>query len=211
MLTLFAAFSCGESPPSESAAGAAGKGVADTTAETPDTASSAPQRLESLEDLRREYSDIASGAESGGMDSTFFDYNCRGEKAGRVVYLSDEGGLRLIRHTYSEYSHFSAKDEYFMKDGTVFFVLYRHVSWHFEGEGETRDEVTEKRFYLIDGKPLRCLEKKYSFTLPASADRRAQKAANRETDCSSAEAVLDRFRLLARYGSGEKSPDCLGE
>ncbi len=185
--------------------------MVDTTAEAPDTATSAPQRLESLEDLRREYNDIASRAESGGMDSTFFDYNCRGEKVGRVVYLSDEGGLRLIRHTYSEYSHFSATDEYFMKDGTVFFALCRHVSWSFVGEGETRDEVTERRFYILDGKPLMCLEKKYSFTLPTTADRRAQKAANRETNCSSAEAVLDRCRLLVRYGSGEKSPDCLGE
>lgn len=139
LLTLFAAFSCGESPPTDSAAGAGGKGVVDTTAEAPDTATSAPQRLESLEDLRREYNDIASRAESGGMDSTFFDYNCRGEKVGRVVYLSDEGGLRLIRHTYSEYSHFSATDEYFMKDGTVFFALCRHVSWSFVGEGETRE------------------------------------------------------------------------
>ncbi|MBF9255748.1 hypothetical protein I2I11_20790 [Pontibacter sp. 172403-2] len=93
----------------------------------------------------------------------------------------------------------------------LFFAFYRHVAWHFEGEGETRDNVTEKRFYIIGGKPLQCLEKNFSFTSPASADMRSRTAANRETDCSMLRAVLDSFKSLAKYRSQEKYPDCLGE
>jgi len=211
LLTLFVAFSCGQSPPSDPAEGSAPIRGTDTTAESPIARSGAAHRLRNMEDIRKEYSHVTSEVESNGMVSDFFIYNCHGEKKGKVMYFSDEAGLRLIRHTYDEYSHFSATDEYFVKDGFLFFVLFDHVSWSFEGEGETRDDVTEKRFYIIEAQALKCLEKKFTVRSPSSADTRRQRAANKETDCSSLEAVLNKFELLSSYRSREKDPDCLEE
>ncbi len=164
-----------------------------------------------MEDIRRAYSEILAARETNRMDSSSFDYDCNGERAGRVSYFSDKQGLRLIRHTYSEYSHFSATDEYFLKGDSLFFVFQAHVSWHFVGEGETRDDVTQNRFYIIDGKALKCLQKKFTAETPSSTSMQPSMAANRETDCASLGKALDKFKLLATYWGREKYPGCLGE
>ncbi|QCR21632.1 hypothetical protein C1N53_04240 [Pontibacter sp. SGAir0037] len=181
----------------------------DSTAELAIGSSDTSRQLKNIEDIRKEYSRVISMAEKNSLDSSFFNYDCYGEKKGRVVFFSDEEGLRLIRHTYNEYSHFSATDEYFVKDSSLFFAFYHHVSWRFEGEGETRDDVTEKRFYLLHGKALKCLEKKFTVKSSSSGNLQPEMVANKETDCSSLEAVLDKFDLLTKYKGSATAPSCL--
>ncbi|MFD1186527.1 hypothetical protein [Pontibacter rugosus] len=211
LLILFGIFSCENGPSSQSVEGSTPTGETDTTAEVttviPDTA----HVLENVGDIKREYDSIVSRAETNSMDSSFFNYDCNGERLGRVVYFSDEQGLRLIRHTYSEYSHFSATEEYFLKGGSLFFVLYNQTSWRFEGEGKTRDDVTEKRFYILGGKAVKCLEKKFSVKSPASVNALSPMAENTDTDCASLEDVKVKFELLNKYRGREKYPECLEE
>ncbi len=47
------------------------------------------------------------------------------------IYFLDKTGLRLIKHIYNEYSHFSATDEYFVKNDTLFFSFNKPVWWSF--------------------------------------------------------------------------------
>ncbi|MFD3000304.1 hypothetical protein ACFS7Z_08030 [Pontibacter toksunensis] len=84
--------------------------------------------LKNVADIKKEYTYVTSRIESSRMNSASFNYNCNDEKKGTVTYFTENGQLRMIKHTYNEYSHFSAVDNYFVKDSTPFFVLQRRLA-----------------------------------------------------------------------------------
>ena len=118
----------------------------DTLLKAPIAPSAIPHVLKNVEDIKKEYEYVASKIKSHNMDSTSFSYNCNEEKKGTVVYFFENNALRMIRHTYNEYSHFSATDSYFVKDNATFFVYFNRVSWSFDSQGkgvsETREDIT---------------------------------------------------------------------
>jgi hypothetical protein len=174
-----------------------------------------PKLLKTVEDIKQEYEYLASKIKNKGLDSTSFTYDCRGEKQGTVVYYFDNDALKMIKHTYSEYSHFSSTDSYFVKDNAVFFVYYNQVSWSFDSQGkgtsDTKDDITENRFYIIDNKAVKCLEKKFTIRSSDPENTRSHSVANKEIACSSIKPVLQKFELLAKYKSQETSIACLEE
>jgi hypothetical protein len=100
-----------------------------------------------------------------------------------------------------------------VKDDSLFFVFYKQVSWSFDtqvpGESQTIDHLTEKRFYIIKNEALQCLEKKYTIKSAPPENVQPQLAASKETDCSSLEAVLKKFTLLADRRTQKGNPECL--
>src|SRR5690606_14434404 len=167
--------------------------------------------ITNIEDIKREHSYIISKTNTGNMDSTTFSYNCNGEKEGKVIYFYEQEQLRLIRHVYNEYSHFSATDEYFIKDATPFFVFYNQMAWNFASQNQTQDNITEKRFYMLNKKPVQCLEKRYSVNSNDENPPQSNKVANKEIECASIEAVLQDFELLYRLRDQDGDMGCLEE
>ena len=143
------------------------------------------REMTNIEDIKKEYSYILSMTISRSMDSTFFNYNCNGEKEGKVFYFYEDEQLRLIRHTYNEYSHFSATDEYFIKDAEPFFVFYNQLAWNFAGQNQTEDNITERRFYILNNQPIECLEKKYTVIANDENSPESDRVANKKIDCTS--------------------------
>jgi len=188
-------------------------GTADTIAKPSNPSAGIPNILQSIGDIKQEYEYLALKLENKSLDSTSFSYNCRDEKQGTVVYYFDNNALKMIKHTYSEYSHFSATDSYFVKDSALFFVYYNRVSWSFDSQGkgtsDTKDNITENRFYIIDNKPVKCLEKKFTVRSSDPDNTSSHNVGNKEVACSSIKPVLAKFQLLAKYKSQEKSLDCL--
>jgi len=214
---LITFFSCKENSTSQKET-ASGK-EATTVGTSPENPPKTPQEvrsadvLRSVDDIKTEYAYITSILKSGRMDSTSFEYDCRSEKSGRVVYFSEKGQLRMIKHTYHEYSHFSATDTYFVKDNALFFAFYKHVAWSFVNQNQTKDDVTEKRLYLIGNKSVKCLQKKYALLSDANAtDAPApDTGANKETDCSSLEPIVAGFELLFDRRNQKENLACLTE
>ena len=171
--------------------------------------------LQSVEDIQKEYNYISSLIESGRMDSMAKNYNCRDEKKGTITWFSENGQLRMIKHSYSEYDHYSASDYYYIKDGYPFFVYYKSISWFFssdeQGRQGTTDNITEKRFYIIDEKPVRCLEKKFKIVSTAVDKAKPESVVNKEVDCPSIEPILKKYRLLDEYRTREEKSGCLGD
>lgn len=161
------------------------------------------QSQTSIEAIQKAYADIVTKLVSGALDSTAFKYSCHNEKSGTVSYFTESGQLRLIVHRYNEYDHFSAVDRYFVKDSTLFFAYTSSVTWAFESgpEGATRDNITEKRVYLVNEQPIKCLEKKFVIRSRAADNPRAETVPSREVDCPSAEAVRKPYRLLTKFRS----------
>ena len=80
-----------------------------------------------------------------------------------------------------------------------------------KGTSDTRDNITENRFYIIDDKPVKCLEKKLTIRSSGPDKTPSNSVTNKGIACSSLKPVLQKFHLLAKYKGQEKSLDCLEE
>jgi len=167
--------------------------------------------LKDVADIKKEYTYVTSRIESSRMDSASFNYNCNDEKKGTVTYFTENGQLRMIKHAYNEYSHFSAVDNYFVKDSTPFFVLQRRLAWSFVDEKQTKDDVTENRVYIIDQKPVKCLQKEFTVYSNTKDAPQANTVANKEIKCSSLEPISKKFGLLLKYINQREDLTCLGD
>ncbi len=167
------------------------------------TTSVADQSLETVAAIQDAYVKTMERLQKGALDSTFFEYDCQGERNGRVVYYSEKGKLLLIKHSYGEYSHHEVDETYFVRDQKPFFHFRKATSWSFDSgsaaEGATRDEVQEQRIYLKDEKPFRCLQKSYVMRNKANDNPIPAELPNKDVDCVSAASALTSFALLAKY------------
>jgi len=160
--------------------------------------------------IRATYAETLRLKNEGDLDSTAFKYSCNNEKSGQVVYYSSRGKLKLITHSYSEYDHFTSEDQYLLEDEQLCFVYQRSVTWSFESgpEGSTKDNITEKRMYLADDKPLKCLEKKFTIRSQATNNPKSEQVPSKEVNCSWSPGAEKEFKLLAKYYN-KPAPSCL--
>lgn len=168
----------------------------------------ANKELKSVADIKTEYDLVKRLLHEKKLDSASFSYSCEGERDGNVVYYYKNAQHRSIRHTYSEYSHFSGVENYFIKDGNVFFIFKKETGWSFDGGSperpETKDNSKEFRYYLVNGKPLRCLEKEYTVRFAASANRQPENIKNTEVKNCETDKVLKRYRSLVENQNTKK-------
>lgn len=157
--------------------------------------------INNIEGIQKAYEMISKQIKKGNFDSTTFKYNCNNEKSGEVSYFSQNGQLRMIVHRFNEYSHHSATDYYYVNDSLLFFVHNKRISWSFESgaAGATKDIITEQRVYLIDQKPIRCLEKKFEIRSQASDNPESELVPNRTVNCSTIKSVMKPFEMLLKY------------
>ncbi len=169
----------------------------------PTSDSSVPKSLKTLHtinDIKQEYALINQAVLDNRLDTLSYTYDCDGEKAGKVNYFFKEDTLRLIEHTYNEYSHFSAEERYYVKNDEPFFIFNKSVTWSFSGgtaeKPGTRDDIKEQRFYILEKEAVNCLEKKYQVFSEDSLTQNADQIANTEINCEGAQAFLKSFSEL---------------
>lgn len=168
--------------------------------------------IESVEDIQEAFTGIMKQWEGGALDSVSFEYSCHnGGRSGTVSYYSQDGDLRLIVHRYSEYSHYSAEDQYFVRDSTLFFSFLKGISWSFEDgpEGSVRDNITERRTYLLGNQPVKCLEKKYVIRSQIKDKPRPESLPNMEVDCTSSPSLLKSYAQLLQHHRNPPASGCL--
>ncbi len=177
------------------------KAVENSTPEpTPAAVSSAPR---TIEEIRQAQARTASQLESSQLDSTSVRYDCSGERSGTVTFYNDKGSVKLIRHRFAEYSHFEGTHDFYVYDGEPYFAFLQDLTWTFAGESETRDSVVQRRYYVLDGNPAECLEKKFAVLSSEKGSRAADAAPNTAIDCGSYQEVAAQFSQL--YGMRERA------
>ncbi len=181
--------------------------VAEHSSTVPDTVNIA---INSVDDIQKAYFGISSIMESQRLDSTSFRYNCNGEKSGTVSYYTDNGNLKLMIHRYNEYDHYEVEDQYYIHEGEAFFVYRKSLSWSFDDgpEGATKDQITEQRTYVVKGKPIKCLEKKYELRKHKGINPNPESIVNQEKDCGQLKLPLGTFGQLQGYWKSAP-PKCL--
>ncbi|MBU4539209.1 MAG: hypothetical protein L6264_05065 [Weeksellaceae bacterium] len=167
------------------------------------------KKLKTVDDIKASYAYFVNKLRTKGIDSTLFKYNCNNEKSGKVIYFTENGKLRMIRHAYSEYSHFSATDEYFVEDDSVYFIYSKQVQWNFVDQNKTKDEIIERRIYIIDNNPVKCLENESTLIVSSGKSGTAKAGSNKEMDCSSFQPMLKQFEKLIKLRGQKKDMECL--
>lgn len=168
--------------------------------------------IQSVEDIQEAYSAVVKQIGVGALDSVSFEYSCgNGERSGRVIYYSQDGDLRLIVHRFAEYSHYSAEEQYFVRDSILFFTFLKEISWSFEDgpEGSVRDNITERRIYVLDQEPVKCLEKKYVIRSQIKDNPRPESLPNKEVGCTSSALLIKKYPQLVQHHRQAPASGCL--
>ncbi|WP_338760991.1 hypothetical protein WAF17_14620 [Bernardetia sp. ABR2-2B] len=169
------------------------------------------KELRTIEDIREEYQSIMSNIANGKIDSTSFKYQCDGG-VGEVVYFSENGQLRRITYS-SGYEHGGVIKEYFLKDNTPFFIFHDASTWNFDVEAKqesaTRDDMTEKRFYIIDNQLIKCLEKEFTIRSSVKNNPTSATVANKEVACSDLTELMTDYELVLKYRNQTEDMECL--
>lgn len=119
---------------------------------------------ENIDDIKNEFALMNEKLRAKRYDSTTFDYQCD-EVYGNVVYYTEKGDLKSIKHIHGD-SHFSSVENYYLNNGKLFFIYQKETLWSFDGgtsdKPDTKDDIQEKRFYYINDKLNYCRNKKYT-------------------------------------------------
>lgn len=161
-----------------------------------------------VENIKEFYTTWEQKMQSGSFKKISFDYNCENEKSGKLTYFFEDGKVRIIEHAYSEYDHFSATDRYYIAEGIPFFVYSKEIVWSFEAEEKTKENVTEYRGYIINDKPVECLEKKYTLRSHVNNNPDPDQISNKISDCRNIQKLIKNYEKLATYKSSN-DVECL--
>ncbi len=164
------------------------------------------------DDIKKEYTRLHTLLETNKLTSKGFTYNCNEEPAGEVTFYSEKDGIKVIRHSYTEHSHFSATEQYFIRNGEPFFIFREETVWNFDGgtpeKPVTKDDITETRIYILNGKPIRCLEKKYSIRSDGSEKPDPSEIAGKEVPCKT-DDLMKTYGLLMKNKDQKENRECL--
>jgi hypothetical protein len=167
-----------------------------------------------VEQIKQHYADINAKLQGGLLDSVAYKYDCNGERSGTVTYFSNHGKLAMIKHSYNEYSHSEAIDQYFISNDHLFFAHFRRSNWSFASgqapDGATKDNITEQRFYVANEKSLLCLEKKYTKRSHVDNNPQPANVQNKQVACKPMETLIKDFNQLVEFKESSRH-DCLGQ
>lgn len=165
-----------------------------------------------VDDIKKEYNRLHALLEAKKFTTKGFTYNCNEEPSGEVTFYSDKNEIKMIRHSYAEHSHFSATEQYFIKNGKPFFIFREEAVWNFDGgtpeKPITKDDITETRIYIQNGKPIKCLEKKYSIRSDGSEKPDPSKIAGKEIPCK-IDDLMKTYGLLIKNKDQKEEKQCL--
>ena len=167
--------------------------------------------IHTIEDVKKEYTYLNNMLTSKKLDSTTFNYNCD-EREGEVTLYYKDNRLAAVKDFYAEHSHFSSSTKYFVKNDQVFFIFNDETVWNFDDGGtpdrpETKDDITEKRIYIINNKPVQCFEKKYAIRSKGN-NKNPETIANKETKCDITE-LMKKYQLILKNKDRKGNIDCL--
>ncbi|MFL9832731.1 hypothetical protein [Chryseobacterium terrae] len=164
---------------------------------------------QSLEEIKTEYTLLNNQLIAKKLDSANFDYECN-EVSGNVVYYSENGELKSIKHFHGD-SHFSSVENYYLKNGKPFFIFQEETVWNFDGgtpeKPETKDDVKEKRFYYVNDQLISCRDKKY--TIRTKNQSKPENVSDGESkNCNDSE-LRKTFEILIKNQNKKGKTDCI--
>lgn len=167
--------------------------------------------VKTIADIKTEYARLNNLLISRKLDSTKFNYNCD-EKEGEVTLYFQDKKLAIVKDFYAEHSHFSSSSIYFIKNEQVFFIFNDETVWNFADGGtpekpETKDDIKEKRIYILNNKAVQCFEKNYSIR-SNGRNKNPESISNKETKCDIDE-LMKKYQLIIKNKNKKGDLNCL--
>ncbi|WP_028122389.1 hypothetical protein [Epilithonimonas tenax] len=167
--------------------------------------------LSSVNGIKQEYSKVNSQLTAKKLDSAGFNYECN-EISGNVVYFSEKGQLKVVRHFQAD-SHFSSTESYFINEGKPYFIFKDDTVWSFDGgtpeKPITKDDVTEQRYYIVNDQSVQCLEKKYTLKSNSPDNPKSENVPNKEMKNCSVADLQKSFDVLMKNKDRRDGGKCL--
>lgn len=167
--------------------------------------------LSTVDGIKQEYNLVNTQLLEKKLDSVGFKYECE-EKSGNVVYYSENGNLKMVKHFQAD-SHYSSTENYFVDEGKPYFIFKDETVWNFTGgtpeKPETKDDVTQQRFYIVNEKAIQCLEKKYTLKSNSSNNPKSENVPNKEMKNCSIGELQKSFDLLMKNKDRRDGGKCL--
>ncbi|VUD62773.1 hypothetical protein TDB9533_03108 [Thalassocella blandensis] len=169
--------------------------------------------IESIADIKKEYAHLMDLQQHQQYSISSVSYSCNGERSGNMTYYKLNDATKIIKHTFNEYSHHSGKEQYFLRNNSPFFVFKEQKSWSFDGtkngESQTKDVITERRFYLLDNQLEKCLEKQFTQHSAREQNPSSADVPNQTMTCPTVKNVLHGFTRILQYEDKTGQIDCL--
>lgn len=166
---------------------------------------------QTIDEIKKEFAVLNEKLSSQKLDSTSFDYECN-EVSGNVVYYTSNGELQSVKHFHAD-SHFSSVENYYLKNGKPFFIFKDDTVWNFDGgtpeKPETKDEVEQQRIYIVNGKAIECLEKKFTIKSSSKNNPNPENIQNvLSKNCSYSE-LQKTFKVLLKNKDKKGKTNCI--
>ncbi|AZA85816.1 hypothetical protein EG349_02940 [Chryseobacterium shandongense] len=167
--------------------------------------------VKTIADIKTEYARLNNLLISRKVDSTKFNYNCD-EKEGEVILYFQDKKLAAVKDFYAEHSHFSSSTTYFVKNDQVFFIFNDETVWNFDDGGtpekpETKDDIKEKRIYILNNKAVQCFEKNYSLRSKGN-NTNPESIPNKEIKCD-IDGFMKTYQLILKNRNKRDDIKCL--
>jgi len=168
-----------------------------------------PKKINSIDEIKKEYSLVNSKLIAKKLDSVSFNYECE-ERSGNVVYYSENGILKVIKHFTAD-SHFSSTENYFVNENKPYFIFKDETVWSFDGgtpeKPETKDDIKENRYYYVNSTLVNCRVK--TFTIRSKNNSKPENLSDGESkNCSDIE-LQKTFKQLLENKDKKDKINCL--
>jgi len=137
-------------------------------------------------EIRKQYSAIVNGKPNSVEQ---LEFSCEGEPTGGTMTVRRyPGELMAVKLSYVTGDHGGSEQNFYFKDGALFFVLQTDQYWTFtgqqlaNGESETIDRATQHRYYFDGGRCIRQLTKQVEASIPDEIPNLLGQAPNTEVD-----------------------------
>lgn len=164
-----------------------------------------------IEEIKTEYAVLNNQLIAKKLDSTSFEYECN-EVSGNVVYYTQNGKLRSIKHFHGD-SHFSSVENYYLKNGKPYFIFKDDTVWNFDGgtteKPETKDEIEQQRIYIVNDKAIECLEKKFTIKSSAKNNPNPENIQNLPSENCSYSELQKTFEVLLKNKDKKGKINCI--
>ncbi len=126
-----------------------------------------------VDNIRKQQAIVDDLLSTGMLQQKNLPYNCNGLRGTTEVHRKD-GVALLVLNRYNDGENRTITDRFYYKDGKIFFQLSQTLRWEFEGSTKADqngndvpviiNHVARYRYYIQDGKVVKFLKRKFSFS-----------------------------------------------
>ncbi|MBL6445145.1 hypothetical protein JMN32_02420 [Fulvivirga sp. 29W222] len=171
-----------------------------------------------IKDIRSKYATVMGLKDKEALTVEVLEYRCPDfPEEGTITYYSQDEEVKLIEHSFSEGDHYGGKNQYLVWEGKLFFYFSDVGYWTFDmGTGDedepvsqTKDIITESRFYFDNEEAVKCLSKNYEIRSRDAEKVKPENIPNEEINCFDSPEIMHKFKAIMELKGKGVNGECI--